>query len=244
MFKYLLLSAVLLASSIQPLSAKNGGRDVPKLSLSAEATIKKPADELRMRVGVVTVAETAEEALSENSVRMEAVIKGLTDAGLSKGDYETGHFSINPTYTPYPKNPPPDWRQTINGYEVRNTIQIHTSAIDSAGKWIDVANKAGANTIENIHFALSEPRMYSDEAVSTAIGYAIHDAEIIAREANVKLVQILSITVDNSYVSQQPNNLYMAKASYGDSAPPIEAGDVTLTARVSLSYEISSNSSL
>lgn len=243
MFKNTLLAIVLLAGSVQPLSAKsgNGGRQTPKLSLSAEASIKKPADELRLNIGVVTIAPTAEEALAENSIRMEAVIKGLKEAGLSKGDYETGQFSITPTYTPYPKNPPADWRQTINGYEVRNTLLIHTPAIDSAGKIIDVANQEGANTIDNIRFALSDARLYSDEAVSRAIANAVHDAEVIAREANVKLVQILSISTDQSSASPQPHNLYLAKAMVSENAPPIEAGDVTLTARVSLVYEIESN---
>lgn len=243
MIKHFLFSIVLLVASIQPLSAKNGNgqREVPKLSLSAEASIKKPADQLRMNIGVVTIGNTAEEALSENSIRMEAVIKGLKDAGLTKGDYETGQFSITPTYTPYPKNPPPDWRASINGYEVRNTLLIHTAAIDSAGKLIDVANQAGANTIDNIHFAISDPRLYSDEAVSTAIAYAVHDAEVIAREANVKLVQILSINTDHNIAVPQPHNLYAAKAMMSEYAPPIEAGDVALTARVSLTYEISSN---
>lgn len=243
MIRYLLITAALMAATVQPLCAnKSNGNShqVPKLSLNAEASLKKPADQLRMRIGVVTTGETAEQALQDNSKKMEAVIKALNEAGLASGDYETGHFSITPTYTPYPKDATPSWRPSINGYEVRNTLLIHSADIGAAGKLIDVSNQAGANTIDDIHFALSDPRIYSDEAVSLALANAVHDAKVIAKEADVTLVQILSINVDHSSAAPMPVTMYMAKGAGFENSPPIEAGDVTLTARVSIVYEISS----
>ena len=212
--------------------------EVPKLSLSAQATIRKPADELQMRIGVVTIEDTAEDALKENSIRMQAVMSSLKDAELAQGEYETGHFSITPRYTPYPKDAPPNWKQTINGYEVSNSIQIHTSNSDAAGKLIDAANKAGANSIDNIHFTLKNARIYWDEAVGMATEHAINDATSVAKAAGIKLVRILNISLDNSgAINPRSNPLYFAKGM-SDSAPPIEAGEVSITANVSITYEI------
>lgn len=214
---------------------------VPKLTLSAQATLYKPADELQLKIGVVTLGETAKKTLDKNSARMEAVIASLEKAGLSKGDYETGQFSINPTYTPYPKNPPDNWKQSINGYEVSNTLVIHTDKLDMAGELIDVANKAGANSITDIHFSLQNPRLYWTEALNAATSNAIDDAKVMAAAAGVKLVRVLSINLDNTNViSPQVNTAYFSKSMGGDVAPPIEPGEVKITANVTLVYEISS----
>lgn len=212
---------------------------LPTITLSAQATIYKPADELHMTVGVVNAGEKAESVLSINSSKMQAVISNLETAGLTKGEYQTGRFSIHPTYTPYPKDPPPDWKPSINGYEVSNTVVIKTNKLDLAGKLIDAANKAGANSIENIHFNLHDPRSYWNEAMSTATANAINDAKVIAQAAGVNLGRLLSITLDNANaVIPRANNVYFAKSMGSESKPPIEAGDVTITASVSIVYEI------
>jgi len=108
--------------------------DVPKLTLSASATIWKPSDELQLKIGVITLGDTAEGALAENSGKMSEVLARLQMGGLTKDDYETSQFSIKPTYTPCPQYPQPNWRPSINGYEVSNSILIHTPKLDMAGK--------------------------------------------------------------------------------------------------------------
>lgn len=133
-----------ILSLLLPFCLFASGQDVPKLSLSASAKIYKPADELQMKIGVITHAINAEDGLLENSTKMREIMDQLKIAGLDHDDYETNRFSINPTYTPRPKNPPHDWRQTINGYEIKNFILIHTDKLDMAGQIIDLANREGA----------------------------------------------------------------------------------------------------
>jgi uncharacterized protein len=227
---FLALPLFIQANTISP--------TVPTIALSAQGTIYKPADELQMNIGVVTFKDTAEEALHENSQKIAAVIESLKASGLTNLDYETGHFSINPTYTPYPKNPPPDWKQSINGYEVSNTIFIHTSQINSAGKIIDAANQAGANNINAISFVLHDPRTYWNEALTLAVENAINDAQIIAKAANLKLVRVLSIAMENNHYVAPRGGAYAAKISDYSNIPSIEAGEVKITANVNLTYEI------
>jgi uncharacterized protein len=236
----ILLSTIALALPIA--SYADAASECPKLKLSAQATICKPSDELQLTIGVVNYGDTAEITLAENSSRMQSVIASLEAAGLTDDEYETGQFSIQPTYTPYPKEPPINWKPSINGYEVNNSIIIHTEKLDMAGKFIDVANKAGANSISDIRFGLHNPRDYWSEALGAAAANAISDAQAIASAARVNLVRILSITLDNTnVVSPQVNAAYLAKAMISDSAPPIEPGEVSITANVTLVYEISSN---
>lgn len=240
--KKLLCTFSLLLGLTLPTPNYAANNEPPKLTLSAQATICKPSDELQLKIGVINIGEMADKTLSKNSSRMQAVIEKLEAAGLTKDDYETGQFSIHPTYTPYPINPPQDWKPSINGYEVTNSIIIHTNKLDMAGKLIDVANKAGANSISDIRFGLHNPRIYWSEALSAAAANAIADANAISSAAGVKLVRILSISLDNtSVVSPQVNAVYLAKGMDSGSAPPIEPGEVSITASVTLVYEISND---
>lgn len=212
---------------------------VPKITLSAQGLIFKPADELQITISVVELGENAEAVLASNSTKMQAVIANLEGIGLTKEDYRTGRFNIHPTYTPYPKDPPSNWKPSINGYEVTNSITIKTNKITLAGKMIDAANKAGANSIENIHFALHDARSHWHEAISIATTNAINDANVIAQAASVKLGRLLSISLDSTNcINPRANNIYFAKSMGADAVPPIEGGDVTVTANVSIVYEI------
>jgi len=233
---------VFILSALFPICAVHAAtHDVPQLTLSASATIWKPSNELQLKIGVVTLGVTAEEALNENSSKMQAVIHNLEAIGLDTDDYETSHFSINPTYTPYPKDPPPNWRQTINGYEVTNTILVRTPKLDMAGKIIDSANQAGANSITDICFSLRNARDYWSEALSAAGSNAVSDAQTIAKATGVRLARVLSITLNHTQISSPKLNLAsMAREDSAGNAPPIEPGEVSITANVTLIYEISS----
>ncbi len=220
------------------ISVHASNQDVPKLQLSASASISKPADELHMKIGVITLGDTAEEALKENSRKMQDVITSIRTAGLNQDDYETSHFSINPTYSPYPQNPSPNWKQSIIGYEVTNSILVHTAQLDIAGKIIDLANRAGANSISDIRFGLHSSRTYWTEALSAAGANAVSDAQAIADATGVQLVRVLSISLNHTQVHSPQLSLPSMARMGGDAAPPIEPGEVTIEANVTLVYEI------
>lgn len=213
--------------------------DVPHMTLSASASIKKPADELQLKIAVISFSENAQEALSKNSDYMRAIIDDIQTIGISTDEYETAQFSINPTYTPYPQNPPANWRSTINGYEVNNTLFIHTCKLDLIGSVIDVATKAGASSVTDIRFGLKDPRSYYNEALELAGARALSEAQTLARATGVKLKRVLSINVNQMRInSPQIPMACFAKAACNDSSPPIEAGDLSIDATVNLIYEI------
>jgi uncharacterized protein YggE len=232
--------AFYLSALLPTLTFGAQGHDIiPKLTLSASAVILKPADELQIKIGCLTLALTAEEALDENSGKMRAIISNMEFLGLGKDDYETNQFSVKPTYTPYPQYPPADWRPSINGYEVTNSILIHTRKLDMAGKIIDLANKAGANSITDIRFGLRSSRDYWSEALAAAGAHAVNDARAIAEATGVRLIRVLSISLNHTQVrGPQLNLASFPKASGSEASPPIEAGDVSIEASVSLVYEI------
>jgi uncharacterized protein YggE len=214
--------------------------DVPRLTVRGDAQLRKPADLLRLRVGVVTEDPEPTAALSRNSQLMQAVIDALEKAGLDGPEYETGRFGVRPLYERRPRNAGADWRPRITGYEVTNSLSIRTKKLQLAGKLIEVANAAGANSIDAISFDLDDPRTHRGEAIATATTNARSDAGILAGAAGLRLVRIISITLNEA--GWRPPVPAMARAGRAmadaAAAPPIEPGEVTVQASVTLVYEV------
>ncbi|MCB1112200.1 MAG: SIMPL domain-containing protein [Chlamydiales bacterium] len=228
---FMLLAPVFVFSADQNLT--------PQMIIEGRAAIYQPADELLLTVGVVTEADDAQSALTKNNTLMESVIAALQQTGLTTDEYQTGRFSIQPTYTPQPRNPPPDWQAKINGYRVTNSLNIKTGKLSMAGTLIDAANKAGANSIDQISFGLKNAESKRSEAISAATANAIKDAQTLAEAANIKLGNIQRINLDNAQVptpQMKGNMLYAARSM--DVATPISSGDVEISATVSIVYEI------
>ncbi len=213
---------------------------IPKLVVSGSSALHKPADQVTLTISCVTQHETAENALSENNSSMQNVIANLQLAGLVKGEYHTGQFNVQPIYSQAPRyNIPDDWKAKIIAYEVTNSITVKTQKIELTPAIIDAAGQAGANHIANINFGLNDASQYRSEAITDATANAVRDAEAIARAANIQLVRILDIKLDQPSVYQipGPNMHFMAKMAEDAF---IEAPDVDITANVVVTYEIAS----
>jgi len=167
------------------------------------------------------------------------VITALEKAGLDRPEYETGRFSVQPIYERRPRNAGADWRARITGYQVTNTLAVRTRKLELAGKLIEAANDAGANSIDSISFDLANPRTHRGEAIATATTNARSDAGILARSAELKLVRIIAISLDEAGwrppVATMRTGVAMAEARI---APPIAPGEVTVRASVTIVYEV------
>ncbi len=236
------MNTLVLAAALAAAAIANGGDSsiVATLTVRGEAQLEKPADQLQIRLGVVNEAPEASVALKENSKAMANVIDALRKAGLGSDEYETGRFSIRLRYSRRPRQADPEWRPRIVGYEVTNTLAIKTKKLDLAGKLIGAANEAGANSIDSIAFGLADPRAHRAEAIVAATDNARSDAAVLARASSVELVRTITISLDDA-VRRPPiplaraENFAVAAAAI---VPPIEAGDVTVRASVTIVYEI------
>ena len=243
-----ILSSLVLATTLlnaacaaPPATAPVGERkleDVPKLTVRGQAELEKPADQVRMRVGVVTKDTEAADALRENTRRMKAVIAELERVGINEGEYETGQFRLRPEYSRRPRGAQNDWQPEIIGYEVVNSVTIKTTRLELTGTVIEAANKAGANSVNVESFELADPRVHRAEAIRTATQYAIADAEALADAASLELVRIVAINLDSAPIGVARMEMATQRAMAADSAPPIVAGDVTVRASVNVIYEI------
>ncbi len=237
-----LLASVCILQPV-PLATAADGVDavVPVLTVRGDAQLEKPADELRIRVGVVTESDEAPTALQENSRQMNDVIDALKKTGLTEKEYQTSQFQIQPVYTRRPRQAPVDWKPKIIGYRVSNSLTVKTKKLELTGELIQAANEAGANSIDSISFGLADPRTHRVEAIRAATANALADARTLAEAASLRLVRVLSITLDQAAAPQPIPTIQRMSAGMAmaeAAPPPIQPGDVTVRASVTVQYEI------
>ena len=210
----------------------------PTLTVTGQATIYKPADELNISIGVISQGKTAEDALKINNQKMQVILESVATAGLRDKEYKTGQFSIQPIYNQRPTSPSPDWQPQIIGYEVTNSISVKTDKIKIAGTLIDNVTQAGANNINSIQFDLKDPQMYRADIISAATQNALTDAQALSHAANVTLGKIRSIVLDDAQAfPPQPRGKFF-RASLDGQELPIEPGSVRIDGSVTLVYDI------
>lgn len=204
------------------------------ISVSGTGDVAGTPDLAIMQFGVITEGKTAGDAISANSREMNAVRAQLKKIGIADRDLQTSNFSLSPKYPAYNRNSPEE--RKIIGYTVNNTLTVRLRDVEKVGEAIDKATQAGANSMHSLQFGFQNQGDLQDDAQQAAVRDARATAEMLAKEAGVKLGRVMSISVPNFTRGPQP----MARAAMADfeSSTPIEAGESVLSATVSMTFEI------
>lgn len=229
------MRSLIFVLSLFVTTALTAGQNTSSLTVRGHAVLSLPADQLNISLGVVSQGNSAKDALRANNMQMNQLIQNLESSGLSESDYQTGSFSISPLYNEHPRNASSDWSPEIIGFEVRNSLDVTTEQIDKAGVFIDAAANAGVNSIDNIQFRISDPLEHRDALIQAAAKNAIEDAKSLSQAAGVKLLKITALSINDPKIAA-PRQFMMKSAALENT--PIVAGDVEMSASVTISYQI------
>lgn len=229
--------AVALAITATALVAPAQAEQKPAtLTLQGRGEISVTPDMAVVTTRVVTMAQTAPEALQDNTAAMTKVIADLKAAGVDDKDLQTSGFSISPRYDD------PDDRKgrppKIVGYDVSNGVTAKIRDLNELGIILEAVVASGANSIGGISFTVSDTTAKLDQARQAAVADARRKAELLTAAAGVKLGRVLSIA-EGSIAAPRPYAVRMEKAMALAAAPvPVEAGEETLSATVSIVWEL------
>lgn len=233
----LLLSVALLAGC-GPKTFHYGAQQtaLPQLAVQAEGQVMVNPDQMQLRLGVVTEAETTAEALKQNNQRMAAIMQMLEEIGITAAELATGQFQIQPEWSRPPRPTPANWQREIIGYRVSNELLVTSTQIELAGKLFSLGQQAGANQVGGLQFGLADPTAHQQKAIEEATLKAIRKAQTMATAAGVKLGAVQSISLGSDVSGGQPR-LMMAEARTASvEAVPVTAGKVEVSAVVKMIY--------
>lgn len=234
------IMVVLLATGLAGTAQAQNDTHLANLTVQGIGKISAVPDTAFISSGVVSQSKTAREALDANTSAMSELIKVLQASGIETKDIQTSNFSVQPQYIYSNKRDESGYNQPpqIVGYQVSNQVNVRVRDLDSLGAVLDRAVSVGANTINNVSFAVDDNDSLLDEARRRAVTSAIAKAQLYAKAANVTLDRILSIS-ESGGSQPYPVAVQMARMESFDSAPvPVQAGELTFSASVSIQWEL------
>lgn len=225
------LALAATALALQPLAA--GDRSMTRsVTVSASADITAKPDAARIQSGVQTEADTANDALTANTQAMSNLIDGLKALGIDPRDIQTTSFNVNPRYTHHRDGRPPE----INGYQVNNEVSVFIRKIEQTGDILDKMVALGANQMRGLNFIVTGAETLKDEARRKAVENARRRAELFAKAAGAEVGEVIEIQEGGSH-GPSPRRSFKAMES-ASAAAPIESGEATLSASVTVTWEL------
>lgn len=192
-----------------------------QIRVSGSGSVGAAPDQVVVRLGVETMADTASAALSENSQQMERVINALQDAGVPEENIQTQTVQLRPQYTrpePEPGEPREQQRELV-GYIASNVVEAVSDDLGTVGDLLDAAVEAGANQVEGIRFEVTQQTDLLTQAREAAWEDAEQKAQQLADLAGGELGDVISI--NESTTVPRPVRLEVEEAR---AAVPIQPG--------------------
>ncbi len=226
-----LAAFALLALPVAALAA--GGDSQPRLiTITGSGEVSAVPDQAQLSAGVVSQAKTAAAALADNSRKMRAVFTAIKKLGVPDRAIQTSNFSVAPQYPPYNSKE----ERRITGYQVSNTVEVKLTDMKKLGAAIDALVSAGANQINSVGFSIADPKPLLAKAREEAVKDATDKARAYAHAAGVTLGPIQSIG-EGGINGPQPMVMVTAMRSAAP-PPPVAAGEQTVAANVTISWQI------
>lgn len=200
---------------------------------NGEASVSAKPDRVRIDIGVVTHASTAEAAASHNAAQTTAVLSKLESVLGIAGTLRTANYSLNPDVHYAPNGGSP----TVTGYSADNTVEVTLDDLSIAGKVIDAATVAGSNTVNGIQFLIRDDSSLHAEALRQATLKAKANAEAIALAVGLHVVRLVAAEAEGSVPPRMFESMGMAQRAV--SVPtPIESGSIDVRASVTVTLEV------
>lgn len=201
------------------------------LSVTGQGEVKAEPDISTISVFITSRGKAASDATSINASSAQKLIDALTRAGIVQKDIQTQNVSVFPVYKD--KINSQNATNNVIAYEASNSISIIVRKVSDTGSIIDLISNTGDYTISGISFSLEDDTNEKADALDKAITDARNKAEAIAKSARTKITGIKKISADNGFTANK-----FTDAGIAASPTPVQPGDLTVSASVSVEYII------
>jgi uncharacterized protein YggE len=234
-----IINGLLILAALAMFNGRSMAQDMqdrnprPSIRVTGEATITAKPDQAQIDIGVVTQAQTAQEAATQNAQKVDAVIAALRKAMGAGANIKTAGYSLSPNYR-YPER---GGQPTITGYTASNSVQVKTNDLTQVGRIIDVATQSGANNIQSLRFEIKDEQAARAQALREAALKARAKADTLASALGLRIQRVLFVE-ESGQVAPVPIYAKAAMEASVAQSTPIEAGTIDVRASVTLTVEI------
>ncbi|MBX9617597.1 MAG: SIMPL domain-containing protein [Hyphomicrobiales bacterium] len=234
-FMLMIALAIAAACSTTSLHAADGdGAEPARLSLTGRGEAHATPDIATLTIGVVTQGANARDAAQANNRAMNEAVNSLKAGGVEARDLQTSNYTIQPLYTSDPNR---STTPRIASYRATNTLIVQIRDLTKVGDLLERAVSLGANTVSGPNFSLADPEMKRNEARKAAMADALARAKLYAEGLGFRLGRVLMVREGETFARARALSAEVRAAAL-PAPPPIEAGESTISANVSVDWEI------
>jgi uncharacterized protein len=227
------LSAIGFLQSAQPSQALT-----PSLTVTGRSEVKVAPDMATVTIGVVAQSKSAQSAQNDANMRAQAFIEKVKKLLGTHGKVHTGSINLYPVYSEAPPRSDQVFTPQISGYRADNTLTVETDDLKLVGPVIDTAVASGLNNVQGVSFGLKDDTASRLKALAQAVQEARAKAEVMANAADVALAGIWDLNEGGARVVPMYAQADMARMSASAAPTPVEPGNVTVSADVTIRFFI------
>jgi uncharacterized protein YggE len=234
MLKSRFLPALVFCALAAPAAAQVQDNSPGVIVTTGEGVMKQAPDRAWVTIAAESRARTAQEAQRLNTDAMKAVVEKIKASGIPADAIQTTGYNLQPEFD-YANG-----KQTIRGYVARNQVQVRVDPLSKTGDVIAAAVGTGATNVSGVRFDLKDRDAVEREAVTLAVRDARRRADAIAAGASVQIYRVLRIEElrDGDIGQPRPMAMTVMRSEVAQAAVPIEAGEIEVRARVTLTVAI------
>lgn len=221
----LLFLSILVAGLASAQTASTGRKIV---LATGDGSVAVTPDQAKVTLSVVTQAQTAQDASSQNATVASNVISQVRAVLGTSGDIKTISYSLSPLYSYSSNGDAPK----LLGYSVTNTIGATVNDIALIGKVIDTGVQAGATRIDSLQFTLKDDSTAKAAALKSATIRAKSKADAMAAALGMRTGAIFAIQEAGATVSP------IRTAGAPSASTPVVPGTVEVQANVTIEVEL------
>jgi uncharacterized protein len=237
MYMVSFLAATAALCAIAPVQiAQPGPNLTPSLTVTGNSEVKVAPDMATVTIGVVAQSKSAQSAQNDANTRAQAFIDKVKKLLGTHGKVHTGSINLYPVYSEAPPRSDQVFTPQITGYRADNTLTVETDDLKLVGPVIDTAVASGLNNVQGVSFGLKDDSAAKLKALAQAVQEARAKAEAMANAADVTLAGIWDLNEGGARVI--PMEAPMARMSMSAAATPVEPGNVSVSADVTIRFFI------
>jgi uncharacterized protein len=198
------------------------------ITVTGTAVAETTPDRSSWSFGVQTEGQSAKEALDEASERARSLVAALRREGVEEDSLRTEQVSVWPQYGNGSR---------VTGYTASTSVHAVVVGLDRAGRVVDAAVDAGANTVSGPGLATGDRDRLYRQALAAAVEHARVTAQALAGEAGLELGPIVAIR-ESGGVAQPLPVAEAAMAADARGGVPVEGGKLQVQAAATVTFAI------
>lgn len=225
--------AVLLGSG--PAAAGPSAPGEKSITVSAAGQIEATPDQAIVRVAITASGNDSTAVREELASETQSLQAALEEYGIPAEHVRTAHYDIRQE-----REHTSEGVKTL-GYRGVHAFEITINDTDAAGEVIDLAVNNGADTVNGVSFTLSDEKreQLHNDALEKAMANAETRANTLASAGDLSVTGVHTIvSADTQYRAYRTETAYVT-ASVDSAGTSVQAGPVTVTANVRVTYNAS-----